>query len=165
MGESDAHIGAYAKEGGKISANKITGKSNINYGVHALAGHIHSGNLFGESTESTAVYSRSGTISAYNMEATSISGIGILCDSGSINGTNVNAKSDTNFAVYARAGSIEWYTLNLENSEQSNSYLCSVLAGGAIKSRYGTWTNNGSGDKCNVAAGTISSNGYVNRIG
>jgi len=165
VGSSNKTIGVYALRGGEIKAQEIVGESDAYIGVHALAGHIHSGNLFGESTESIAIYSRSGTISAYNMEATSISGIGILCEAGSINGTNVNAKSDTSLVVYSLVGSIEGYTLNLENSEQSNEYLCAVASGGAIKSRYGTWTNNGSGNKCNVAAGTISSNGYVNRIG
>jgi hypothetical protein len=100
---------------------------------------------------------------------TNSSGSNVACYAlagGSVSAYIITNSSGSSLACYAiSGGNISAHTLILSNSSSSSTYLALVVGGGMIKSYTGTWTNNGTGGKCNVAAGTISANGYVNRIG
>ena len=183
-------VGVYTRSGGTISAYNMTASSDSNYGVHTRSGGTILANTMTASSDiRVGVYAHSGgTISAYTMTASSNSSIGVYANSGTISAYNMTASSDSDYGVHARSGNISAYTMTVSsnssigvyansggnisalnmiasNTADSSTYLAMVLGGGMIKSYNGIWTNNGSGSKCNVSAGTISSNGYVNRVG
>ena len=84
---------------------------------------------------------------------------------GTISAENMTNSSNSSYAAHARAGTISAYVMVCSNTTASTVELVRILAGGIITNGAGVWTNLGTGAKCNVAAGTISANGYINRIG
>ena len=88
-----------------------------------------------------------------------------LAIAGTISATTMTNSSNNSYACHARVGTISANTLILSNSASSTTYLAYVFGGGEIRSYNGTWTNNGSGSKANIAAATLTEAGYINRIG
>ena len=160
-------FGAYVKRGvlqgaGLILASDKRSAGYINYG-----GLMRADTITTESRDGIGLYVQQSTVSASSISAKSHYGYGIyLRGGGNAEAETIEAYSATTRAVYARGGSnLSAYTLEPSNSAEATAELVGVDGGSSVRSNSGTWTNNGSGDKCNVAAGTISSNGYVNRIG
>jgi len=162
---SNSSFAAYAQEG-TISASTMTNSSNSYHAAYAQAGTISAYAMTNSSNSYHAAYARAGTISAYVMTNSSNTGFAAHARAGgTISAENMTNSSNSSYAAHARAGTISAYVMVCSNTTASTVELVRILAGGIITNDAGVWTNLGTGAKCNVAAGTISANGYINRIG
>jgi len=162
---SQGGVGVYISSG-TLSVSYLGSSSVSNYGIQMYGGMVSAYTSTISSSSSIALYANAGAVfSSEGLTASSDTYIGIYAREATISAYNGTISSQTSISAASRGGTISIENMELSNSEDSSNYLAIVLGGGIIRSTTGTWTNNGSGNKCNVSAGTISSNGYVNRIG
>jgi len=153
--------------GAKVTCKKTAGAVKMSgYACYCWSGGtITAYKIINSCNSTTACFNRAGTITAFQITNSSDSGYACYALAGTITAFQITNSSDSNITCFSRAGTISAEILTNLNSASSTTFLTQVQGGGMIKSYNGTWSDNGTGGKANQAAGIITANGYINRIG